>query len=181
MLQFFKKEKLCIVSIYKYSMYSFLSKFIWIHLYQFIICIRLFGIIRKNIFYNLNITLNYRFISKTINIRSKFFWKCPLDPWHSFSFFHSNGNIWNHFLYFRVFLYFNCPNPLLFVSFLLCYDIRWYNQMEIVKRWIATMVKWSFRTLWLYYEVYLLILIYFDPTLSRYVASYYNTHCFLLP
>ena len=36
-------------------------------------------------FCNLNIILNYWFISKTVNIRGNFIWKCPLGPWYPFS------------------------------------------------------------------------------------------------
>ena len=53
---------------------SFTSKCIWNHLYLFIICIIYLESSTKVFFTNLNITLNYWFISKPINIRSKYPW-----------------------------------------------------------------------------------------------------------
>ena len=47
---------------------SFILKFIWNYLSIYDLY-HLFGIIYKSIFYNLSITLNYWFTSKTINIR----------------------------------------------------------------------------------------------------------------
>ena len=60
MLQFFKETKT--ISTY---IRSFTSKFIWNHLSIYHLY-HLFGIIHKSIFYNLNITLNYWFISSAI-------------------------------------------------------------------------------------------------------------------
>ena len=54
----------------------------WKHLYLVYHLYHLFEIIYESIFYNLKITLNYWFISKTINTRGNFIRKRPLGPWY---------------------------------------------------------------------------------------------------
>ena len=59
---------------------SFPPKFIWNHLYLFIIFIGItIAVIYKSIFYNFNITLNYWFISKTTNIKGNFSGNAPWE------------------------------------------------------------------------------------------------------
>ena len=89
-------------ALYKFHIKIYLESFVSIyHSYH------LFGMIYKSISCNFSITLNYWFISKTINIRSNFICKCPLgDPiipviWHSFSFFSVITIIEITSLYFR--------------------------------------------------------------------------------
>ena len=81
----------------------FISKRIWNHVSIYHLY-HLLGILNKSIFYNLNIALNYSFISKTINIIGTL---SENVPWvsgiplvlQSLSFF-SVITISNHFLYF---------------------------------------------------------------------------------
>ena len=135
MLQFFKKQRLhtqnCFQKeyiLYKFQIKMYLESFVSIyHLYH------LFAIIYKIMFYNLNITLNYCFISKTINIKGHFSWKCSLGPWYpnvwqSSSFF-SDNNISNQFVYFRTQMLLSCSNSLVHLPFL----HRYYSWLYIIK------------------------------------------------
>ena len=142
--------------ILKFHIKTYLESFVSIcHLYH------LLKIIYKSVFYNLNITLNYRFISKTIisngldrfisKTRGKFIWECPWSPWQpcslSFSFFLVMPTLKVTSCIF-VLKCFNCSNSSIHVPFLLCYRIRRHNQMEIVNRWIAIMAEISVQTMW---------------------------------
>ena len=75
-----------IVAEWDYYMLQFLMKqnlsSVWKHLYLVYHLHHLFEIIYESIFYNLKITLNYWFISKTINTRGNFIRKRPLGPWY---------------------------------------------------------------------------------------------------
>ena len=86
----------------------------------------LFGIIYKGFFYNLNLTLKYWLISKTINIRGNFIWK-----WHSVSLFTLLATFEvNSYIF--VLKYFNCSNSLVPLFLLLCPNIhRQYNQIQM--------------------------------------------------
>ena len=139
-----------------------------------------------NIFYSLNIILNYWFISKTINIRDNFIWM-PLPSlvslvWHSLSFY-SVMTIFEVTSCILVLKCFDCSNSLGPFPFLLHHYIgryiiiQWVNREAmnnshhdkmIISDNVVTMGN-VLSSVW-----FILI------TLSHYIASYYP-HSFLSP
>ena len=96
----YKKIVLETVHYIKFCFKIYLQSYLSMHRFY-----NLFGIICKSIFYNLNITWNYWFISKTITIKDNVIWKCPWGPgvpssmiWLLFIFL-SNRSIWSHFFF----------------------------------------------------------------------------------
>ena len=127
--KFFKKKNPIytkLVSQTVHTLYQFHIKF---HLES------IESIYHLSIFYNLNITFNYWLISKTINIRGNFIWKCHLCPWYSctdivFSFF-SVIITYEVTSCIFVLICFNCSNSLVSFAFMLHQYIRWYNPMWV--------------------------------------------------
>ena len=140
------------------------------------------SIYHSSIFQNLNITLNYGFISKTINIRGNLIWKCPLVPgipvvWQRFSFF-SVMTIFEVSSCIFVLNSFDCSNSLLPSLFLLHHYIRRYIITQCVTR--EAMNNTHRDKMIIPDKLNLIYFDCFDLFWLIIIASYY-THSFLSP
>ena len=136
MLQFLRNKnyvhKLVVPETVHYI--SFALKFIWNHMYLFIICIIYLESSIKVFSANLNITLTTSSSVKPsisgVTSSKNALWVTGIPILTKFIIFLSNSNIWNH-LYFRAHM-FSCYNSLVPLPFLLLYYIGAIIKWEIV-------------------------------------------------